>query len=163
MRAVVDNRDLAGLHGARPNRVSMLAWVLSTSMAALAGILLAPELGLDVLGLTFVTISAFAAALVGRLRSLPWTFAGAMVLGLVITYAKGFLVLTNRWYQLPDAVPSLFLLVALLTLPSSQLRFAGSVGAANPAPPGRRPCPRRRSGWRSCWWSCSRSRPVSTR
>jgi branched-chain amino acid transport system permease protein len=132
MRAVVDNRDLAGLHGARANRVSMLAWAISTSMAALAGILLAPELGVDVLSLTFITISAFAAALVGRLRSLPWTFAGAMLLGLVITYAKGFLVLTGRWYALPDALPSLFLLVALLTLPRSQLRFARLGGRGQP-------------------------------
>jgi branched-chain amino acid transport system permease protein len=132
MRAVVDNRDLSALHGARPNRVSMLAWALSTSLAALAGIMLAPETNVDAVVLTFLTVSAFAAAVVGRLRSLPWTFAGAMVLGIVITYSKNFLSLGERWYQLPEAIPSLFLLAALLALPMSRLAFARLGGRGQP-------------------------------
>ena len=128
MRAVVDNRGLAALHGARPERISMLAWALSSSLAALAGILVAPEIGVEPLSLTLLTISAFAAAIVGRLRSLPWTFAGAMVLGILYTYATGFLDLSGRWFQLPLAIPSLMLLVALLALPQSRLQFA-KIGA----------------------------------
>jgi branched-chain amino acid transport system permease protein len=124
MRAVVDHRELAGLHGARPNRVSMLAWALSTSMAALAGILLAPEVGVAVLPLSLLAINTFAAAILGRLRSLPLTFAGALLLGVVITFAKNFLDLSGRWFFLADAIPALFLLVALLTLPESRLQFA---------------------------------------
>ena len=41
MRAVVDNRDLTVLNGARPDAASMTAWALGSSMAALAGIFLA--------------------------------------------------------------------------------------------------------------------------
>ena len=124
MRAVVDNRGLAGLHGIRPQRVSMLSWALSSSLAALAGILLAPEVGVTVTALSFLAISAFAPAIFGRLRSVPLTFAGAMVLGLVITYAKNFLDLSGRWFLLPEAIPALFLLIALIALPESRLRFA---------------------------------------
>jgi branched-chain amino acid transport system permease protein len=41
MRAVVDDRNLAKLNGARPDRAGLLAWALGSSMAATAGILLA--------------------------------------------------------------------------------------------------------------------------
>ena len=54
MRAVVDNRDLAALNGARPGRTSQFAWALGTSMSAIAGIFLAEELSnLSVETLTF--------------------------------------------------------------------------------------------------------------
>ncbi len=119
MRAVVDSRPLAALHGARPNRVSMMAWALSTSMAALAGILLAPEVGVAVLPLTLITISAFAAAIIGRMKSLPMTFIGAMGLGLVTTYATNFLNLAGRWTNFIAAIPALFLLAALLFIPQA--------------------------------------------
>ena len=45
MRAVVDDRELAALNGVRPGRVSSLAWALGSSLAAIAGILLAPSVG----------------------------------------------------------------------------------------------------------------------
>jgi branched-chain amino acid transport system permease protein len=134
MRAVVDNRTLASLHGAAPARVAMTAWAMSTSLAALAGILLAPEVSVAVGTLTLVTISAFAAAIVGRLKSLPLTFVGAMALGFVVTFAKSFLDLSGRWVSLPDALPSLFLLVALLALPQSRLRFAQVSGRLQRGP-----------------------------
>src|SRR4029450_5599734 len=39
MRAVVDNRSLAGLHGARPQAASMLAWAIGSRMAGGSGML----------------------------------------------------------------------------------------------------------------------------
>ena len=36
MRAVVDNRELAALNGANPDRVSALSWVLGSMLAAVA-------------------------------------------------------------------------------------------------------------------------------
>ena len=83
MRAVVDNRDLAGLNGAKPGRVSAFAWALGCSMAAIAGILLAPNVGLRVDALTLLIVDAFAAAIIGRLKSLPLTFAGGLIIGVV--------------------------------------------------------------------------------
>src|SRR5438045_3961716 len=47
MRAVVDDRDLAALNGARPIRIGQLSWMLGSMLAALGGILLAPKVGLD--------------------------------------------------------------------------------------------------------------------
>ena len=43
MRASVDDRALATLNGARPARVAMLAWAIGAILAAVGGILIAPE------------------------------------------------------------------------------------------------------------------------
>ena len=56
---------------------------------ALAGILLVPIVGLDYYALTLLVINAYAAAMLGRLKSLPLTFVGAMGLGLLQSFAVG--------------------------------------------------------------------------
>ncbi len=131
MRAVVGNRSLAELNGARPNRASMLSWAIGFSLAALAGILLAPVLQLNIIVLTFLVVNAYAAAMVGRLRSLPWTFAGGIILGLVESHLLGwldpnkysFLEGFEGWIgALRPAVPVIMLFVVLLILPSSDVR-----------------------------------------
>jgi branched-chain amino acid transport system permease protein len=121
MRAVVDNRSLAGLHGARPQAASMLAWALGSSLAAVSGILLVPELGLQVDALTLLIINAFAAAIVGRLRSLPLTYVGAILLGLSVTFAVNFLELAGRFSTVQFAIPTIFLFIALLAVPQARI------------------------------------------
>ncbi len=83
MRAVVDSPTLAALHGAKPARASSLAWAMGSSLAALAGILLAPEVLMSIEGLTLLIVNAFAAAIIGRFRSLPLTIAGGLLIGLL--------------------------------------------------------------------------------
>jgi len=123
MRAVVDNRSLAGLHGARPAQASMLSWALGCSMAAVAGILVAPELGLQVDALTLIIINAFAAAIVGRLKSLPLTYVGAILLGLVLTFSVNFLDLSGRYSTAQFAIPTIFLFIALLAVPQARIEL----------------------------------------
>ena len=65
MRAAVDDRPLATLNGARPDRSAMLAWAIGCSLAALAGILIAPDLGAAALLLTLLIVNAYAAAMIG--------------------------------------------------------------------------------------------------
>ncbi len=118
MRAVVDNRELAGLNGVRPGRVSMFSWALGSAMAAVAGIFLAEELAtLDVQTLTLLILAAFAAAIIGRLQSLPLTFAGGLLIGLVFEFQQNFLSWTGRWVTAPLAIPQIMLFLALLFLP----------------------------------------------
>jgi len=90
MRAVVDDRALTELNGGRPDRVAMFAWSLSAMLAGLAGILLAGEQQLNIEPLVFLVINAYAAAIIGRLKNLPMTFAGAAVLGLLDAYYLQF-------------------------------------------------------------------------
>ena len=75
----------------------MLAWAIGCSLAALAGILMAPVLTLDHTVLTLLVVNAYAAAMLGRLRSLPLTFLGALILGLAEAYATGYLPTGNQY------------------------------------------------------------------
>ncbi len=121
MRAVVDDRELAALTGASPSRVGMLGWGLGSSLAALAGVLLASQVQLDAVSLTLLVVNGYAAAVVGRLASLPLVFAGGLLLGLTQSMAVGYLNLD--WLsQLQPVIPMVFLFLALLVLPQGRVR-----------------------------------------
>jgi branched-chain amino acid transport system permease protein len=121
MRAVVDNRPLAGLNGARPGVVSGAAWALGTMTAAIAGILIAPETGMVVENLTLIIIIALAAAVIGQMKSLPWAFVGGMVVGLIKAFSSQFLAYSKDYSYANDAIPAIILLVAVLFLPQARL------------------------------------------
>ena len=125
MRAVVDNRDLAALGGARSSVLSSFAWALGCSLAALAGILIAPETAdMSTTTLTFLILTAFAAAVVGRLRSLPLTYLGAVILALATAWMGSFLKFSDRWTNVPAALPTIMLFIVLLLLPRAEVQFA---------------------------------------
>jgi branched-chain amino acid transport system permease protein len=125
MRAVVDNRGLANLSGVRSELVSSFSWALGCSLAALAGILLAPESGMSTSGpLALLIITSFAAAAVGRIRSLPLTYLGAIILALAVQWSQSFLQFDGRWTTAPTAIPTVMLFIVLLLLPQAKLQFA---------------------------------------
>ena len=138
MRAVVDDRNLLSLNGARPDRVSMLSWAIGSSLAAIAGILLAPKLQLNHLVLTLLVVNAYAAAMVGRLRSLPMTYLGGLILGLAENYTISYVHLQGWLLGLRPSIPTLMLFVVLLLLPEMRLRAARLAGAVTPRVPTRR-------------------------
>ena len=135
MRAVVDDRNLLGLNGARPDQVSMLSWAIGAAMASIAGILLAPILQMDAIVLTFLVVNGYAAAMLGRLRNLPLTFVGGLVLGLVGSYVVAYFTLPNWLVGLPSSIPTIFLFILLLALPEARLRAGRLVGAVMPRVP----------------------------
>jgi branched-chain amino acid transport system permease protein len=122
MRAVVDDRPLTLLNGVRTDRVAQLSWALSTSLAALGGILIVSSAGLNAATLSLLIVNAYAAAAFGRLRSLPLTFVGALVVGLGDGYLAGYLPQDQRLAGLRPAFPVLVLFAVLLVLPSRPLR-----------------------------------------
>jgi branched-chain amino acid transport system permease protein len=136
MRASVDNPDLLKLYGGKPGLVAALAWAIGTSLAALAGILLTPVIGLDYYELTLLVINAYAAAMLGRLKSLPLTFAGAMSLGILQSYAVAYLPSTGDLSGLRAVIPTLFLFAVIIAMPQAQLRVGqvkGIVSAPLPS------------------------------
>ncbi|MET9830791.1 ABC transporter permease [Streptomyces sp. NPDC006385] len=122
MRASVDDRALAGLTGADPLRAGRLAWVLGIQLAAVGGILIAPTVALDAQQLSLLIVSAYTAAVFGRLRSLPLTFLGAVVVGLLEAYLAGYLPQNDYLPGLRLAAPALLLVLALLAFPHRRLR-----------------------------------------
>jgi branched-chain amino acid transport system permease protein len=125
MRAVVDSRPLLMVNGGRPDRVAMASWAIGSSLAALAGILIAPTLQLSVVPLTLTVVNAYAAAVIGKLRSLPLTFLGALLIGLADSYGIGYLPMDIRWlYGIRPALPVIILFIALLLVPHARPRGA---------------------------------------
>lgn len=136
MRASVDNPALLRLYGGRPQLVAALAWAVGTSLAALAGILLTPVIGLQYYDLTLLVISAYAAAMLGKLTSLPMTYVGAMGLGIIQSYAVGYLPAAGDIAGLRAVIPTLFLFAILVLLPQAPLRIGqvkGIVSAPVPS------------------------------
>jgi len=136
MRASVDNPDLLRLYGGKPQLVSGLAWAVGTSLAALAGILLTPVIGLQYYDLTLLVISAYAAAMLGKLTNLPMTYVGAMGLGIVQSYAVGYLPSAGDVAGLRAVIPTLFLFAILVLLPQAPLRIGQVKGIVSAPVPG---------------------------
>ncbi|HEX5946919.1 MAG TPA: ABC transporter permease [Acidimicrobiales bacterium] len=128
MRAVVDDPDLLELNAGRPERLAMASWALGAFLAALAGVLITPIMGsaMSAQALTLLVIDAFAAAMFGRLRSVPRTFVGALVLGLAGSYVIGYFP-AQDWTWTGNfrvSLPMIALFVVLLFLPQDRLRGA---------------------------------------
>ncbi len=138
MRGVVDDPDLVAMAGASPARIQQLAWAIGASLAALAGILLAPTVDLDITTLTLLVINGYAAALVGRLKSLPLTAVGALILGLMVTYGTGYAPIDGILSALKAIIPQLLLFAVLIFLPAARLRTGGGQTPAVPRVPGLR-------------------------
>ena len=93
MRAVVDDRSLLELNGGRPGRMSDAGRGRSARSSPRWPACSSPPIQnrSSATALTLLVIDAYAAAVVGRLRSLPATFLGALVLGLAESTLVGYI------------------------------------------------------------------------
>ena len=113
LRASVMNRDASRLMGIAPPAMSLVAYTLSAVLGALAGIVIAPialanyDMGI-MLGL-----KGFVAAVLGGLVSAPGAVAGALLLGIVESFAAGLL---SSGYR--DAIAFALLLGILVVRPT---------------------------------------------
>lgn len=132
MRAVVDDPELIALAGTSPSVVRKWAWLAGCWFAALSGVLLAPQIGLDALLLTLLVVQAYGAAAIGRFDSLPLTYAGGLVVGVLAAFATKLTTGSPAWAGLPPAVPFLVLFAVLLLVGRKKLV---EVGTSSPSPP----------------------------
>ena len=95
MRGVVESPRMTELAGIPADRISALAWAISSMFAGMAGVLIAPRLN-TLISTDFLTlvIIAMAAAAVGRLVSLPRALIGGLSLGWFIALFNTYL---PRW------------------------------------------------------------------
>jgi len=130
MRAVVESADLVGLMGTSPRKVRSTAWIIGASFAAVSGLLLAPATGLDPLILTLLVVQAFSGAAVGAFSSLPLTYAGGLIVGIVYALSQKLAsgpAAHLQWVQgLPASSPFIILFLVLLLSPAGRLREAGA-------------------------------------
>jgi branched-chain amino acid transport system permease protein len=116
MRAMANDREITAMLGVPVTRVLAAAWFGCGVLAGVAGLLLADLVALDATTLTFLVISSVAAALIGRLRSIPITFIAAIVIGTVDSMLTPINSLTN--YR--DMTPFVLAVVALVILSGRQ-------------------------------------------
>lgn len=81
MRALANNRDHSALIGIPIVKVETTAWALSGALAGFTGLMFGDLIRLDPTVITFMVIPAIAAAVCGRLESLPMTFVGGIAIG----------------------------------------------------------------------------------
>jgi branched-chain amino acid transport system permease protein len=86
MRAVASNQTAARLMGIGVSTVFGSAWALSAAIGALAGLLLAPVIGINP-ELGNLIIKALVAAVIGGFGSLGGAVFGGLLLGVLETYA----------------------------------------------------------------------------
>ncbi|MFB6673325.1 ATP-binding cassette domain-containing protein [Streptomyces sp. NPDC056390] len=132
LRAAVDNRSLVELRGMSADRLSTVAWMLSSGLAGLAGVLATPLLGLSAHDFTLFLFVSATAAVLGRFASVPLAFAGGLGLGVLQNLVAGYSSFAERITGFRTAVPFLILFAGLLLLTRRQ-RTAGT--AAADAPP----------------------------
>jgi branched-chain amino acid transport system permease protein len=112
MRALANDREITATLGVPVRRVEAFAWLGSGVLAGVAGLLLSNLVGLDANTLTFLVISALAAALIARLNSLTVTLLAGIVVGLVTALITPILSISE--YR--DMTPFVLAIIALLWL-----------------------------------------------
>lgn len=127
MQAVVDDPDLLALMGTSPRKTRRWAWVVGSAFAALSGVLLVPSIGLDALLLTLLVVQAFGAAAIGAFSSLPLTYAGGIVVGVLAAVSTKYVGNVPQLAGLPPSVPFLVLFIVLLALPRHRISEARSI------------------------------------
>ncbi|HET9898992.1 MAG TPA: branched-chain amino acid ABC transporter permease [Streptosporangiaceae bacterium] len=119
LRATAFNTPVARLLGVRVGRMLTLGWALAGLLGALAGMLVSPSTLLSPNSMDTIFVLGFTAAVIGGLESPAGAVAGGVILGIVLSYAGGYL---------GSEVVNLFGLAALLVV--LMLRPTGLFSAA---------------------------------
>ncbi|HWD56393.1 MAG TPA: hypothetical protein VG346_14800 [Acidimicrobiales bacterium] len=119
MRAAVESRRLVQLDGVNANGVVAVAWIVSSFMASLAGVLLAPIFGaFNSDNYVTLTVTAIAAAAWALLRSLPIAAAVGIGIGVATTVLQGYIPPNSFWNAaVVPSIPFVVIVAALLILP----------------------------------------------
>jgi branched-subunit amino acid ABC-type transport system permease component len=122
MRALVDQPELLAMMGTNPVKVRRRAWLIGTVFTAVSGVLLSPTVGLDAGVLTMLVVQAFGAAAIGMFTSIPLTYVGGLVVGVLGALSTKY-VATIPWLNgLPSSLPFIILFAVLVLAPARWLR-----------------------------------------
>jgi branched-chain amino acid transport system permease protein len=111
MRAVSVNAEAARLMGIRVGTVYRWSWAISTAIGALAGLLVAPLIGINP-EIGQLILRGLLAAVIGGFTSVPGAIVGGIAVGLIETFSG---VLIGSAFK--NLVPFLLLMVLLVFRP----------------------------------------------
>lgn len=123
MRAVADNPELAVTTGINKSRIENLSFVIGSSVAGAASILIALEQNVEATMGTNLIIKGFTGAIVGGVSSLPGSVIGSYLLGLAENFGIWFL---PSGYK--DAIAFVILIIFLLLSFRGTRRVGGRRG-----------------------------------
>ncbi|MFJ3909261.1 ABC transporter permease subunit [Streptomyces vinaceus] len=150
LRAAVDNRSLTELRGISADRLSSVAWMISSALAGLAGVLATPLLGLSAHDFTLFLFVSATAAVIGRFASVPLAFAGGLGLGVLQNLVAGYASFAEGITGFRTAVPFLILFGGLLVAARRGRTAGTAAGDGGAVPPDRSagaPWARRWGAW----------------
>jgi branched-chain amino acid transport system permease protein len=116
IRAAALNPESSRLSGISVGRTLMIGWGIAAAVGALAGILIAPRLFLDVNFMGGVLIYSFAAATLGGFDSPGGAIVGGWIIGVAEGLASNYIDFVGS--DLKILVPLVMILVVLLIRPS---------------------------------------------
>lgn len=116
MRAISENLSAAQTLGLPTRGVLAFSWGLAAGLGVLAGIFFAPALLLDPFFMLEPFFKGFAAAVLGGLNSLPGAILGGVLLGVVESFAGGYLTIHFK-----NTLAFLLIIVVLLVRPEGML------------------------------------------
>lgn len=121
MRAMAADVDGARLSGVPVGVLTVVGWSIAGITGAIAGILLGTIILVSAAMGVALTVSGFAAAMIGGLRN-PWgAVLGGVIMGLAETFAAGYLGTAAR-----QSVAPLIIILVLLLLPRGILSTRGT-------------------------------------
>jgi branched-subunit amino acid ABC-type transport system permease component len=126
--AVAQNQVVAASLAHSPTAIASLNWMLASTLAGLAGILVAPIFFLEPTTLVLLVVPALAAALLGQFGSFPVTFALSLALGVASSEIERY-VSEPGW---ATAFPFI-VIIAVLTLRGQVLPLRSFVNERLPA------------------------------
>ena len=119
MRAAVESPRLLRLNGVNSRLVTASAWGVSSAMAGLAGVLLAPRYSsVTVDNYTILLVAAIAAAAIAGLDSMVGAVLASVAIGVVMGLTTGYAPSGSVWSTgLLSAIPFFLLLIVLAVSP----------------------------------------------
>jgi branched-subunit amino acid ABC-type transport system permease component len=149
MRAVVESPRLVKLQGINSERVALSSWVLSSLLASLAGVLIAPLFSqIDPNDFFLLLAAALAACVIGNLTSIPGAFFGGLGLGVAQAELAGYLPTGSVFATgLRPSLPFLVMFVLLIGRRSIRRQQPATDPLAGVDPPPAPPSALQRPAW----------------
>lgn len=114
--AAAESEKGALVTGLSPDRIALANWALSSAIAGVGGVVIAPIVPLNPVAYTMFIVPALAAALVGNFSSIVVTVGAGLTIGMVQSEATN-LQASIDWFPdsgVAEAVPLLLIIVFLL-------------------------------------------------
>lgn len=112
--AVAENGRAAAALGRSPQTIGVANWALGGAIAAFAGVLITPTVGLSVGGITLLLVPALAVCLLGKFTSFWLVLLGGLVVGIGESLLTLFVSKYFWGFGLPQALPFVLIVVVLL-------------------------------------------------